>query len=443
MVERSAPSGRGQRSAEDDPGSEQLHPLMAVTPVEEDVSAPAQPSARLAALPLLFLLALAVYIGYCYLLLPPPVTASESQPPAVTLPTALPSLSPSTLSCTRHWQCGDALQLLFTADPFDSADPLQLQPPVDPLDGPYPAHYSPFNSSAAYQESNSSAWLRLLELCGNSDPEAGRWWSSALLSAAAVDSAPPGTPCVMYLDGRTTTSPEYETKTLAVLQEAVELLPASWRIHLWLRPHVLLRLSTLSPLIFVYLHLARKMVLHPILNGTGFDKDFYQVILLMPVLWNALHPASHVVVLESDSGLCPSPTRPITFFLEWDYCGAPWARAFCSTDQDAQTHCVGNSGFSVWRRSFMANITTEHFFNSTGNLDMQLRDFIDEVQPKNIATAAHGRVEVCPAAIGRMLSVESMYDGSYVPVGYHKPWFDVMGAEASTIFRQVCPSFRP
>ena len=208
---------------------------------------------------------------------------------------------------------------------------------------------------------------------------------------------------------------------------------------MFVQPRLIGQLSH-SPLFYAYTHLSRKLLLHPIPATLNFDRATYQHFLLFPLLWHSLHPSSHVVLFESDSGFCHRPDYAITYFLQWDFCGAPWYHPVCSDSGDrSMTACVGNTGLSVWNRPLIANVSADVPLKGTDgveiNIDLALRDAI-----KLKRGTAHS-MSVCPSPVARLLSVETGYDGTYTPVGYHKPYFQWFDEGTHERFYRECPIF--
>ena len=203
---------------------------------------------------------------------------------------------------------------------------------------------------------------------------------------------------------------------------------------MFVQPRLISQLSH-SPLFYAYTHLSRKFLLHPIPAALHFDRVTYQHFLLFPLLWHSLHPATHVVLFEADTGFCDSPDYDITYFLNWDFCGAPWY-TICNEPSDrSMTACVGNTGLSVWNRPLIANVSADVLLNGTINVDLALRDAF------KFKRGNAGSVSVCPSPVGRLLSVETGYDGTYTPFGYHKPYFQWFDPGMEHKFYRECPIF--
>ena len=71
-----------------------------------------------------------------------------------------------------------------------------------------------------------------------------------------------------------------------------------------------------------------------------------------PEFWRAF-AAPMLLLFEPDTVMCPQPHVPLLEFSRYAFVGAPWGAyasgllpAWCNNLE----HCVGNSGFSLWRR---------------------------------------------------------------------------------------------
>jgi hypothetical protein len=75
-----------------------------------------------------------------------------------------------------------------------------------------------------------------------------------------------------------------------------------------------------------------------------------------PEFWRAF-AAPMLLLFEPDTVMCPQPHVPLREFSRYAFVGAPWGAyasgmlpAWCNNLE----HCVGNSGFSLWRRDVIA-----------------------------------------------------------------------------------------
>lgn len=75
-----------------------------------------------------------------------------------------------------------------------------------------------------------------------------------------------------------------------------------------------------------------------------------------PEFWRAFS-APMLLLFEPDTVMCPQPHVPLQQFSGYAFVGAPWGAyasgmlpAWCNNLE----HCVGNSGFSLWRRDVIA-----------------------------------------------------------------------------------------
>ena len=358
----------------------------------------------------------------------------------------LPTLHPSSFHCDAHRFCKQVLRSLYTSDPFALDNPTILFPPAplasinDSIDMyanlTYPYHLYPeaeqvaaaasAATTAAYTKQDAVA--RLLEMCNGNTTEAVQWEERAAVMRKSLAEAPADTPVAVFVDGRNITEVSKLRQILLLFEITVHVLPAAYRIHLWLLSDVVSGLARLSPFMYSYMHLSRKFILHPLPADVQFDRRVYQHFILQPPLWHALQPATHIILFESDSGFCEAPTFDLRHFLMWDYCGAPWYTKWCNDSKDAsKTTCVGNSGLSLWRRAAMASLGVESPFNTTNNLDLLLNAKVSHMFP---------RFKVCPAPIGRLFSVETHWDGKYVPFGYH----NIRPQHINAAFNTICPN---
>ena len=77
-----------------------------------------------------------------------------------------------------------------------------------------------------------------------------------------------------------------------------------------------------------------------------------------PEFWRAF-AAPMLLLFEPDTVMCPQPHVPLREFSQYAFVGAPWGAyasgllpAWCNNLE----HCVGNSGFSLWRRDVIAEV---------------------------------------------------------------------------------------
>lgn len=84
----------------------------------------------------------------------------------------------------------------------------------------------------------------------------------------------------------------------------------------------------------------------------GVDHRSYQNYLKTPRFWQSFS-APQLLLFELDAVMCPAPQIPLAHFAKFAFVGAPWGAypdgklpAWCHN----LAHCVGNSGFSLWRR---------------------------------------------------------------------------------------------
>ena len=97
------------------------------------------------------------------------------------------------------------------------------------------------------------------------------------------------------------------------------------------------------------------------------SRSWYNRYLLSRTFWNSFS-ARQLLLFEDDCVLCPAPHLPLHSFSEYAFVGAPFplhkrnkrvrnpknlfVPAWCFNLE----HCVGNSGFSLWRRDVIAQV---------------------------------------------------------------------------------------
>ena len=93
--------------------------------------------------------------------------------------------------------------------------------------------------------------------------------------------------------------------------------------------------------------------------NTNNGRSWYNEMLRGARFLNSFEGTT-ILIFEADSVFCPGPTRPLASYASYAYVGAPWGAykdaRFPHWCRNLGT-CVGNSGFSLWRREVMANVT--------------------------------------------------------------------------------------
>ena len=186
----------------------------------------------------------------------------------------------------------------------------------------------------------------------------------------------PPTPPAMPLEGEAVILEPRPLKRLpTVLLNAWQQLPSgSWSITLVHGRHMSAHLRSSEDLRPALASgVLRLRGLSGILDAAGMGHTYranspifqgrlwYNQLLLRAGFW-ASFSAPLLLLFESDTALCPSPTRPLAAFAGYGYVGAPWAAypggwfpAWCRN----LGSCVGNSGLSLWRRDIMQNVTSQ------------------------------------------------------------------------------------
>ena len=84
---------------------------------------------------------------------------------------------------------------------------------------------------------------------------------------------------------------------------------------------------------------------------------WYNDFLKTPELWS-LFEQKHLLLFESDSAFCANPTVPIADFVSGTLAGRPlYGAPWPVGGWGEMGGCVGNSGFSLWDRTAMLNVT--------------------------------------------------------------------------------------
>ena len=94
-----------------------------------------------------------------------------------------------------------------------------------------------------------------------------------------------------------------------------------------------------------------------LLGQGGRSSLWYNDFLKTPELWS-LFGQKHLLLFESDSAFCATPTVPLADFVSGTYAGRPFIGAPWPMGGWGELGgCVGNSGFSLWNSKAMLNAT--------------------------------------------------------------------------------------
>ena len=164
----------------------------------------------------------------------------------------------------------------------------------------------------------------------------------------------------------------------------------------------------------------------------------YNRLLLDNTFWSVFErdAKESVLIFEHDSFLCSNPSKKFEEYLKYGYIGAPWVHRKCKTckitrirhaqNKHALPTPVGNSGLSIMNTKIMLNMTsfeikkrTERLMASTvlrGGCDVYISTVLQDK-----LFSQHFSVGLAPVHVAKLFSVESLYDGYYVPFGGHSP----------------------
>lgn len=228
----------------------------------------------------------------------------------------------------------------------------------------------------------------------------------------------------------------FDVRTLSnlptVLHSARRALPNSWLVHFLhgernaasvlsahgLRQDAASGMLVLRALASIVPEAWLEMVCrnHTVVPHLG--KDPLQItVLKSPLFWSAFS-AEKLLLMQPDSAFCPKPSWPLERFLHLTWVGAPWSPCVPKPGWS----CVGNSGFSIWSRRVVLNLTrtgppiARHGAFSNWDLWAALR-----LQSPGVRYGDEPIV-VPNASEAALFSVESVYKGGYTPIGFHRPW---------------------
>jgi len=182
---------------------------------------------------------------------------------------------------------------------------------------------------------------------------------------------------------------------------------------------------------------------------------WYNDFLKTPELWS-LFEQKHLLLFESDSVFCATPTVPLADFVSGKYAGrplygAPWPMG----GYGEMGGCVGNSGFSLWDSTVMLNVT-QLARDENGGVSPTDTDWAIDIWASAVFHET-GRTPLCGqnppdaeeslryAQTANMFSVETTFHGlnnltEYVPVGVHKMWLYNSRDVVDALVRRGCPA---
>jgi hypothetical protein len=282
----------------------------------------------------------------------------------------------------------------------------------------------------------------------------------------------------------------------SVLANVRSMLPSNWTVHFLhgpLNQKMVTESLELTPLLTTGALKLRRYTIGSELQGETVDFKLHDDNLQSLSFWESFTGA-WLMLFQLDVVLCPDPTVPIHMFQNFVYVGAPWRPnekgqlpAWCFNVQ----HCVGNSGFSLWRRDVMAKVVATpklaylpivldylespirrprrggaalpgtgskrlmhsgRTYLNTSWMNVLANKMGTDTWMSNLLQAlAHygklpapddGSLPLAPvpsAARAAMFSVETMWSGDYTPVGVHKV-FRYLSAEKLSELVLRCPA---
>ena len=93
---------------------------------------------------------------------------------------------------------------------------------------------------------------------------------------------------------------------------------------------------------------------------------------------------------------------------------------------------MGNSGFSLWNRRMMQNLTQRF----PAPADVQL-----DLHWVPLMLRHHRNATLCPKADAQLFSVETEYVSESRPIGWHRPFYGKWTLDQKKEFSSHCPSF--
>jgi len=180
---------------------------------------------------------------------------------------------------------------------------------------------------------------------------------------------------------------------------------------------------------------------------------WYNDFLKTPELWS-LFERKHLLLFESDSAFCAKPTVPLADFVSGTLAGRPlYGAPWPVGGWGEMGGCVGNSGFSLWDRTAMLNVT-QRARDENGGVS-PIGTAIDRWASSQFRRT--GRTPLCGqtppnaeeslryAQTANTFSVETVFRGlnnstEYVPVGVHKMWLYNNRDVVDALIRRGCPA---
>lgn len=135
-----------------------------------------------------------------------------------------------------------------------------------------------------------------------------------------------------------------------------------------------------------------------------------------------------VLIFDTDTRMCAQPTFGLDFFVNYVldnkilYMGAPFPTdtPWC----EPGIPCCCNTGLSLWNQHLTTQMLTDsknilhmNLANEGQSMDITLPKILKMCQASNVTTA-----KLPCGRIASLFSVQSVFTGSYIPLGVQKPW---------------------
>lgn len=243
-------------------------------------------------------------------------------------------------------------------------------------------------------------------------------------------------------------------KAAIAIATAAEILPTTISIRVFhgkynrkqLVGHSKLRAAIKSGRVVLQLAPYDAMVQDP-------TKQNYNNMLLSEEFWGALN-GEKVLLFEPDTTLCAASDVSIYAFaaMPLHYIGAAWKRGDCEGPRPYYPNCVGNSGLSLISRAKMLELMKQIPVDQTAGRNMfdqfvsrALQVDCNPTVPPHIRRNFPGcnvpNTSVANVSVAQLFSVEAVYDGTYTPLGVHKPWMYLQPPLLEKL-RGRCPNIR-
>ena len=178
--------------------------------------------------------------------------------------------------------------------------------------------------------------------------------------------------------------------------------------------------------------------------------------LVDPEFWRSFSKP-YLMLFETDSALCDSPSVPLSSFYRFVFTGAPWRRHtlwLCRQSRipSGYFRCVGNSGVSLWRRDVMETLFADAEFmdnwSDRDHLDVWVanrlqnypnRTFVERGRAPGYMRHYELADAVPPEVDAARFSVETFYSGGYTPVAVHQPQWYLKGERLAELLSR-CPA---